>query len=85
MVIIWLPPVPWPPRPPDLNRLDFFYWSEIKKIVDKAPVEDEQELVARTFAAAGAGEIQDDPKVIQNIRENFKDANIDEDINFFIL
>lgn len=48
----------------------------MKELVDKAPVEDEQELVARTFVAAGTAEIQDDPNVFQNIRV----ANIDEGI-----
>lgn len=55
----------------------------MKKPVDKAPVEDEQELVARTFAAAGAAEIQDDPNVFQITRENVKVANIDEDIFYY--
>lgn len=66
----WIPPVPWSPRSPDLNRLDIFYWCKMKKPVDKAPVEDGQELVLKTFAAAGAAEIQDDSNVFQNIREN---------------
>lgn len=61
-------PVSWPPRSPDLNPLDFFFWGRMKELVYKTPVEDEHELVARIVAASA--EIQDDPNVFQNVRES---------------
>jgi len=26
-------PIPWPPRSPDLNSLDFFFWGYLKETV----------------------------------------------------
>jgi len=35
--------VPWPPRSPDLNPLDFFFWGYSKNIVyDNASITDHQ-------------------------------------------
>lgn len=61
-------PVPWPARSPDLNPLDFFFWSRIKDLVYSTPVENEEDLVARVVAAAGA--IQDDEDVFRAVRES---------------
>ncbi|CAH2109244.1 unnamed protein product [Euphydryas editha] len=42
----------WPPRSPDLNPLDFFYWGYIKEKVYKKPVTSVEDLRERIFAAA---------------------------------
>ncbi|KAJ4438660.1 hypothetical protein ANN_14607 [Periplaneta americana] len=41
--------VPWPPRSPDLT---LFVWEQMRNLVYATPVESEDDLVARIFAAA---------------------------------
>jgi hypothetical protein len=33
-------PIAWPPRPHDLNLLDFYLWSHLKSLVNSSPVDD---------------------------------------------
>lgn len=40
-------PIPWPPRSPDLNPLDFFVWGHISALVYHRPVNNVVELRAR--------------------------------------
>lgn len=40
-------PIPWPPRSPDLNPLDFFLWGHLKSLVYATPVETREELQER--------------------------------------
>lgn len=40
-------PVAWPPRSPDLNPLDFFFWGHLKNLVYKTPVESQEDLLHR--------------------------------------
>lgn len=47
-----LGPILWPPRSPDLNPLDFFYWGCLKQMVYRRPVGDIQELRERINTAA---------------------------------
>lgn len=47
-----LGPILWPPRSPDLNPLDFFYWGCIKEIVYSKPIRSLEELRNRVEAAA---------------------------------
>lgn len=47
-----LGPILWPPRSPDLNPLDFFYWGCIKEKVYSRPIRSLEELQARIEAAA---------------------------------
>jgi len=61
-------PVPWPARSPDLNPLDFFFWGHMKDLVYSTPVENEEDLVARVVAAAGA--IQDDENAFIAVRRS---------------
>jgi hypothetical protein len=39
-------PVAWPPRPPDLNPLDFFLWGNVKNILHQVRINDLQHLKA---------------------------------------
>lgn len=47
-----LGPILWPPRSPDLNPLDFFYWGCLKDKVYAKPIRSEEELRQRVFEAA---------------------------------
>lgn len=40
-------PVLWPPRSPDLNPLDFYFWGHLKEVVYSTPVNTREELLAR--------------------------------------
>ncbi|CAH1990895.1 unnamed protein product [Acanthoscelides obtectus] len=40
-------PVPWPPRSPDLNPLDFFVWGFLKEKVYQTPVATRDMLIDR--------------------------------------
>lgn len=47
-----LGPILWPPRSPDLNPLDFYYWGCIKEKVYANPINDVEELRHRIYEAA---------------------------------
>lgn len=47
-----LAPILWPPRSPDPNPLDFFYWGCIKEKVYFRPVQSLNELHERIGVAA---------------------------------
>lgn len=40
-------PIPWPPRSPDFNPLDFFLWGHLKNLVYATPVETIEDLRER--------------------------------------
>lgn len=40
-------PFLWPPRSPDLNPLDFFFWGYLKGLVYATPVNSREELIQR--------------------------------------
>lgn len=40
-------PVLWPPRSPDLNPLDFYFWGHLKELVYSTPVNSREQLLAR--------------------------------------
>lgn len=45
-------PVSWPPRSPDLNSLDFYFWGHLKSMVYATPVHSRQELQNRILTSA---------------------------------
>lgn len=47
-----LGPILWPPRSPDLNPLDFFYWGAMKDKVYEKPIQNDSELRSRVNIAA---------------------------------
>lgn len=47
-----LGPILWPPRSPDLNPLDFFYWGCLKEKVYKKEIASLEQLKALIFEAA---------------------------------
>ncbi|GBO28251.1 hypothetical protein AVEN_44638-1 [Araneus ventricosus] len=61
-------PVPWPPRSPDLSRLNYFLWEHLKSLVYANPVDSEEDLVARiSIAAARVREI---PGIFESVRQS---------------
>ncbi|GBM89233.1 hypothetical protein AVEN_45275-1 [Araneus ventricosus] len=61
-------PVPWPPRSPDLSRLNYFLWEHLKSLVYANPVDSEEDLVARiSIAAARVREI---PGIFESERQS---------------
>lgn len=61
-------PVPWPPRSPDLNPLDFFFWGEMKTLVYDTPVTSAEDLVARINVAAAT--VADTPGLFARTRQS---------------
>lgn len=61
-------PVPWPPRSPDLNPLDYFLWGDMKQSVYQTPVESQMDLIARIHAAAEI--IQTRPRALERVRQS---------------
>ncbi|CAK9820332.1 hypothetical protein ANTPLA_LOCUS10558 [Anthophora plagiata] len=44
-------PVSWPPRSPDMNPLDYFFWGHLKTTVYRDPLRTREEMVARIHSA----------------------------------
>jgi hypothetical protein len=44
-------PLSWPARSPDLNPLDFFLWGHLKEIVNRDPLTDMEDSMAKFHAA----------------------------------
>ncbi|KAJ4449257.1 hypothetical protein ANN_00654 [Periplaneta americana] len=59
--------VSWPPRSPDLTPL-IFAWGQMPNLVYATPIESEDDLVPRIFAAAG--EINENPAVFNRFRQS---------------
>ncbi|XP_051155172.1 uncharacterized protein LOC127277823 [Leptopilina boulardi] len=55
--------VPWPPRSPDLNPLDYFFWGKIKSEIYRHPVQNMEELMEWIRVAVQA--VRDDPAMIR--------------------
>ncbi|GBM45707.1 hypothetical protein AVEN_14150-1 [Araneus ventricosus] len=62
-------PVAWPPRSPDLNPLDFFFWEHMKSLVYETPVNSAEDLVARIVVAAD--KINTTPGIFDRVRQLF--------------
>lgn len=63
------PHVTWPPRSPDLNAMDFFFWGAMKDRVYAVPIRTREQLHERILAAAE--EIRQIPNIHTKIRQNF--------------
>lgn len=61
-------PIPWPPRSPDLNPLDFGVWGFSKSLVYETPVDTEEELIARIQVAAY--ELQQKEDIFASMRQS---------------
>lgn len=63
-------PVPWPPRSPDLNSLDFFFWGHLKALVYQTPVQTEEDLRNRIVASCDI--IRDTPGIFGRVRQSMR-------------
>ncbi|GBP27130.1 hypothetical protein EVAR_16801_1 [Eumeta japonica] len=64
-----LGPILWPPRSPDLNPLDFYYWGCLKEKVYEKPIQNVQQLRQRIFSAAT--EITRDTRITAVLKRSF--------------
>lgn len=63
-----VPNQPWPPRSPDLNVLDFYFWGHLKSLVYKTPVENQEDLRNRIIMACE--NIKNTPGLFRNVRNS---------------
>lgn len=64
-------PVSWPPRSPDLNPLDFFFWGHLKELVYSTPVNTREELLLRITRYSN--QIRNNPGMLFQVqRENIR-------------
>lgn len=61
-------PVPWPPRSPDLNPLDFYLWGHLKQLVYSRPIRNVD--VLRQRIQEGFETIRNNPRILQGVRGN---------------
>ncbi|GBM56720.1 hypothetical protein AVEN_224764-1 [Araneus ventricosus] len=62
--------VQWPARSPDLSRLEFFCWGEMKTLVYETPVDSVEDVVTRI--SVPAGEMRDIPGIFKNVRNSMR-------------
>ncbi|GBO16290.1 hypothetical protein AVEN_146960-1 [Araneus ventricosus] len=62
-------PVAWPPRSPDLNPLDFFFWGHMKSSVYETPVDFAEDLAARIVVPAD--KINAPLGIFERVRQSF--------------
>jgi len=60
----------WPPRSPDLNSLDFFFWGHLKTLVYQTPVNNMEELRNRITISCEI--ITNTPGIFQRVRSNMR-------------
>lgn len=61
-------PIRWPPRSPDLNPLDFYFWGHMKEIVYSVEIHSQDQLLQRIFEAAEV--IQNRPAIMTNVYQS---------------
>lgn len=61
-------PVAWPPRSPDLNPLDYYFWGHLKQLVYHVEITTRQQLLDRIEDAANS--IRNDPNIIRRVTES---------------
>ncbi len=65
-------PFRWPPRSPDLNPLDFWFWGDLKRIVFNSPVDYLDDLRERIVDAVSNVPREMLANVINSIPERMK-------------
>lgn len=61
---------PWPPRSPDLNSLDYFFWGHLKSLVYAVPIQTEEELRNRIIVCCQT--IRNTPGIFENVRQSMR-------------
>ena len=59
-----------PPRPPDLNPLDYFLWGHLKSLVYIIPIENENDLRNRIVASCEA--IRNTPGIFERVHQSLR-------------
>jgi transposase len=63
-------PVPWPPRSPDLNPVDYFVWNQVKSLVYTSAIDTVEEL--QHWIKGACQEIRNEPGVFEKIRNSVR-------------
>jgi transposase len=63
-------PVPWPPRSPDLNPVDYCVWSQVRSLVYTSAVDTVEELQHRIEGVCQ--QIRNEPGVTERIRNSMR-------------
>lgn len=63
-------PTSWPPRSPDLNPLDYFFWGWLKQLVYSVPIESEAHLVQRIMEQCEV--IRNTPGIFERVRRSMR-------------
>lgn len=63
-------PIAWPPRSPDLNPLDFFFWGYLKDFVYSREITSREHLWARINL--GCNLIRNNIEMFEDVQNNFK-------------
>ena len=61
-------PVAWPPRSPDLNPLDFYFWGHLKSVVYATPINTVEELRNRINDAFQ--QVRQNPGIFERVRRS---------------
>lgn len=60
----------WPPRSPDLNPLDYFFWGHLKSLVYATPAVDEEDL--RNRILINVNFIRNTPGILERVRQSMR-------------
>lgn len=60
----------WPPRSPDLNSLDFYFWGHLKSLVYSTPIETLEQL--RNRIIEGCETIRNIPRIFERVRQSMR-------------
>lgn len=63
-------PQSWPPRSPDLNPLDYFFWGHLKSLVYTTPIESIEDL--RNRISASCEIIGNTPGIFERTRQSMR-------------
>jgi transposase len=66
----------WPPRSPDLNPLDFWFWAHVKRIVYKSPVNTLPDLRIRIAMACSTIKSKILLNVVASVPERLKNVKL---------
>lgn len=60
----------WPPRSPDLNSLDYFFWGHLKTLVYTTPIQTVEELRQKILLSCQT--IRNTPGIFERVRQSMR-------------
>ena len=63
-------PTTWPPRSPDLNPLDFYFWGHLKSLVYSTPINNVEDLRQRIIDCCNS--IKQKPGIFERVRQSMR-------------